>query len=328
MEDKMKVLMVDDRPSNLFVLENILKNEDIEIDKAISGNEALSLVLEKEYALVLLDVQMPDIDGFETAELMRGMEKTKHIPIIFVTAINKEKKYVFKGYEVGAIDYIYKPVDPTILRSKVRIFAALSRQKVLLKNQAKELQEKIEELEVTKKQLIDLNVELKILSTIDGLTQIPNRREFDEVINREWKNTKRENNDLSLIILDIDYFKLFNDNYGHVEGDECLKLVAKTLKNCLKNPYDFIFRYGGEEFAVILPNEGIEAACKIAEHIRKNIEELGIIHKKSNVSNVVTVSVGIALMKQGLEIKEFVDQADQALYKAKNAGRNQIAVYE
>ncbi|MGR3180064.1 MAG: response regulator, partial [Candidatus Anammoxibacter sp.] len=140
--DKQKILLVDDKPENLLALENLLMESDLDIVKARSGNEALGLTLEHDFALVLLDVQMPEIDGFETAELMRGCEKTKNIPIIFVTAISNEDEHIFKGYEAGAVDYLYKPINPFILQSKVNAFCELHSQKMIIQSNANEIKQK------------------------------------------------------------------------------------------------------------------------------------------------------------------------------------------
>ena len=138
--EKSNILLVDDRPENLVALEGILESPDLNIVKASSGNEALGLVLDHDFALVLLDVQMPDMDGFEAAEVMRSREKTRHIPIIFVTAISKDQKHIFKGYETGAVDYLFKPLDPFILKSKVNVFLELNKQKESLEKTSRELQ--------------------------------------------------------------------------------------------------------------------------------------------------------------------------------------------
>ncbi len=246
---KMNILIVDDRPENLLVLESVLESPELNIIKATSGNEALGLMLEYDFAIVLLDVQMPGMDGFETAELMRGSEKTRHIPIIFVTAINKTQKSMFRGYEIGAVDYLFKPIEPLILKSKVKVFTELYKQREIIKNQAEMLEKKVKELE--RLQMVNWNLER--LSIYDGLTGIPNRRRFDEIIEKEWKRSIRGNESLSLIMIDIDHFKQFNDNYGHLAGDECLKQVAKSIVSSTKRPADFVARYGGEEFVVVLP---------------------------------------------------------------------------
>ena len=158
--EKANILLVDDKPENLLALETILDDENVELFKANSGNQALALILEHDFALTLLDVQMPNMDGFETAELMRGNKKTRHIPIIFVTAINKEQKYIFKGYEAGAVDYLFKPLEPEILKSKVKVFLDLYNQKKLIKKQALELEHKVTELNAA---FLELQKKEKIL---------------------------------------------------------------------------------------------------------------------------------------------------------------------
>ena len=320
------VLIVDDKPENLFVLEVLLEDMDCNVIKATSGNEALGLMLEYDFALVLLDVQMPEMDGFETAELMRGSERTRYIPIIFVTAISKEKISIFKGYEVGAVDYLFKPIEPLILKSKVRIFIELSRQKRLLEEQA-------ELLELKVKELIDLrndNSRLENLSYHDGLTGIANRRSFDQYIEKAWKNSIRANSALSLIMIDIDSFKLYNDNYGHLKGDDCLINVAQTLAASIKRPMDFVARYGGEEFIFVLPDTDSEGALKVAHDIKKNIENMAIPHEFSIVSKYVTVSQGVVTTYPSMEdkLEEFIHKSDQAMYRSKELGRNLISVYD
>ncbi len=328
MENRMKVLMVDDRPENLFVLETILKDEDVTFDKATSGNEALSMLLEKDYALVLMDVQMPDIDGFETAKLMKGMNKTKYIPIIFVTAISKEEYYAFKGYDIGAIDYIYKPIEPIVLKSKVRVFAELHRQKMMYKDQSDLLNLKVKELEEVKQQLIALNSELVQISNMDSLTQIANRRAFDETIKVEINRANRDKTELAVLMLDIDFFKQYNDHYGHVKGDEVLQKVAEEVKKSVCRPADLVARYGGEEFTVILPDTCAKGAIHVADTIRKNVEALEIPNVGSDVSDWLTVSIGIVLKNTETNTQDILlRRADKALYEAKKRGRNQVVDY-
>ncbi|MRH44889.1 diguanylate cyclase [Aquibacillus halophilus] len=310
-----KVLIVDDRAENLLALEAILEDLDVKLLKANSGNDALSLMLEEEIALVLLDVQMPEMDGFEVAEIMKSSDRTKYIPIIFVTAISKEDKYVSKAYDSGAVDYLLKPIVPEFLISKVKVFMELHRQKQKIKQQAMELEE--------------ANAKLRALSYIDGLTQIPNRRNFDENLEKEWKNAIRTASQVSLILIDVDFFKDYNDIYGHSKGDECLKSVGTKLANTVQRPRDLVARYGGEEFVVVLPNTSRQDAEMIANQMKDNIEGLQIAHGKSSVSNYVTISGGIATLKPTVIMKkeELSQRADQALYKAKDLGGNQIVAY-
>jgi len=324
-KNSINILIVDDRLENLFVLESLLENMNCNIIKATSGNEALSLMLDYDFALVLLDVQMPDMDGFETAELMRSNTRTRYVPVIFVTAISNEQKCIFKGYEVGAVDYLFKPIEPVILQSKVRVFIELYNQKKLVEEQSKLLQLRIKELS----ELRADNDRLENLSFCDGLTGISNRRQFDQYLEISFKNSLRSGKPLSLIMADIDYFKTYNDNYGHLKGDECLIKVAKTMVSSVKRPLDLVARFGGEEFAVILSETDINGAIIVAENLRKNIEALALKHEYSSVVPYITISLGVTtIMPSHLySIEEFINRADKALYKAKSSGRNNVVSY-
>ncbi len=320
--EKINILVVDDRPENLVVMEGILEEPTLNIIKANSGAEALGCLLDLDIAIVLLDVQMPEMDGFETAELMKKSELTKDIPIIFVTAINYEKKSIVRGYDVGAVDYLFKPIDPIILKSKVNVFVNLYRQSVTIRKQALMLEEKITELI----ELKETNWMLENLSLMDELTGIPNRRNFNQYLNIQWANCAFAKSHLSLIMIDIDNFKAYNDNYGHLMGDECLVLVAKTIMETSQRPLDLAFRYGGEEFTVLLPNTDLDGSLLIAEKIRKNIEGLEINHEHSKIAKVVTVSLGVATILPDylFLFHKFIENADECLYKAKSDGRNKI----
>jgi diguanylate cyclase (GGDEF)-like protein len=324
MENKTDILIVDDKPENLFVIESILSSPELNIVKASSGNEALGLMLDYNFALVLLDVQMPDMDGFETANLMRGSEMTRHIPIVFITANSKEQMYVFKGYEVGAVDYLFKPIEAQILRGKAQVFIDLHKQKEQLKAQTKMLEEKIKELTLLK----ETNTQLVNLSMIDGLTGIPNRRSFDNFMGIQFRRARRKPQVLSMIMIDIDHFKAYNDNYGHLYGDDCLIQVAKCLADGVKRPMDFVARFGGEEFAVVLPETSKEDAVKIAEGLRLRVQNMSILHGFTSTSKYVTISLGVSTMESStmLSIDELVRSADKALYKAKHSGRNIVVV--
>ncbi len=320
------VLIVDDKPENLMVLEVLLEDMNCNVVKANSGNEALGLMLEYDFSLILLDVQMPEMDGFETAELMRGSERTRYIPIIFVTAISKEKISIFKGYEVGAVDYLFKPIEPLILKSKVRVFLELSSQKKLLEQQSELLELKVKELIALKND----NFRLENLSFTDGLTGIANRRSFNEYIDKAWKNSIRTGTALSLIMVDIDSFKLYNDNYGHLKGDDCLISVARTLAASINRPMDFVARYGGEEFIFVLPDTDSAGALKLAQRIKENIREMSMPHEYSSVSEFVTLSQGVAStypVNADL-LEDFIHNSDMAMYKSKELGRNLITVFD
>jgi len=320
--DKINILIVDDRPENLLVLEGLLENMDCNIIKANSGNEALSLMFDYDFALVLLDVQMPEMDGFETAELMRVNARTRYIPVIFVTAISKQQRCIFKGYEVGAVDYLFKPIEPVILKSKVRVFIELYNQKKIVEEQSKLLELRIQQLS----QLKSDNYKLEMLSICDGLTGISNRRHFDQYLEVSYKSSMRSDKPLSVIMIDIDFFKLYNDNYGHIKGDDCLIKVAKSMVDSIKRPLDLVSRYGGEEFAVVLPETDDKGATIVAEEIRKGIEALGLNHDYSSVAPYITISLGVATgsVAKAYSIEDLIDAADKALYKAKDSGRNSV----
>lgn len=323
-KDNTNILIVDNKPKNLLLLESLLDNMNCNIIKAFSENEALSLILDYDFALVLLDEQGPGMSGFETAELMRVNSKTGQVPIIFVTALDKEKNCIFKDYEIGVIDYIFKPIEPIILQSKVRVFIEFYRQKKLLQEQAVLLEVKAKELSELKK----INCKLESISLCDGLTGIPNRRSFNNYIESSWKSCIRSGKPVSLIMADIDYFKAYNDNYGHPKGDECLKKVAKTMASSVKRPMDFVARYGGEEFAVILPETDSNGAIIVAKKIRKDVEALSLIHEYSQVTNYITISLGVTTVvpDQTYSMEKFICNADIALYKAKSSGRNTVSL--
>lgn len=316
------ILIVDDTKANLISLEAILEGEDLNVMTVSNGNDALKILLKGKIDIILLDVQMPGMNGFEVAELMRANNKTKNIPIIFITAINKEEEYIFKGYELGAVDYLYKPISNEILKSKVKVFIKLNEQAKIIEEKTKALEEKIVQLELTEKKL-------NRLIRIDELTGVYNRRAFEEIFDLEWARTIRSNGYFSALMIDIDNFKIFNDTYGHLVGDECLKNIAKIIEKTLRRITDKVARLGGEEFVVLLPETDSKGAELIAEEIRKNIEYLEIVNEGVETSEFVTVSIGISSVKptRFMEKKGFIDCADKALYTAKKNGRNMIYLY-
>lgn len=322
MNEQVDILIVDDLKENHLVMESVLDDPDLNIVKALSGEEALSLCMMHSFAVIFMDVQMPGMDGFETAELLRGIEKTKNIPIIFVTAISKEKASIFKGYEVGAVDYLSKPIDPIILRSKVRIFKEMYIQRRLIEKQTSELEDKVRELMQTKEER-DV---LENISMEDGLTKVYNRRGVDKLMLTHWKNCARYQLPFSMMMFDLDRFKRFNDHYGHIKGDDVLVEVSKAAQSVLYRAEDFVGRFGGEEFIVVMPNTKLEGALAVGERILKAINDKKIRHEYNGDYGIVTVSGGIATTYPDHEmaIETLINQADQVMYLAKNNGRNQI----
>jgi len=319
-----KILIVDDRPENLLTLESLLDEPDIEIIRAMSGDEALAHTLDHDFALVLLDVQMPGMDGYEVAQLMRGNKRTRTVPIIFVTAELGNMQFIFKGYELGAVDYLFKPLDPKVFQSKVGVFIELFRQKEALRLKTIELDMKLVELEELQQQLEETNEQLLLLSITDGLTGLLNKRQFDVIFDGEWKRAHRTQSPLSLIILDIDHFKAYNDTYGHAIGDDCLVSVSHSLSGVVKRDVDKVARIGGEEFAVILPDTDLEDAVFVAEKIREKIMSMGIPHANTTTGSCVTASFGVSAIIPGDDtaFRILIQQADRALYQAKESGRN------
>lgn len=316
MDSKTTVLIVDDAKANIISLEALLEDEELNIINATSGDEALKKVFLNKVDIILLDVQMPGMNGFEVAEILRKRDKTMNIPIIFITAISKDEEFIFRGYELGAVDYIYKPIKNQILLSKVKVFIRLTKQKQIIIHQNKLLKEKIDEI--------------KRISIIDPLTGVSNRRSLDHKLSKNWNNCLRSEAYFSLLMIDIDNFKGFNDSYGHVKGDYCIKEVAQEIVESLNRSHDEVIRYGGEEFLVILPETPLHGTFEVAERIRNNIENLRIMNESSTVSKYVTVSIGGACTKV-LKTEGFIDilkSSDSALYEAKDNGRNQVNILE
>ncbi len=289
-----KILVVDDIPSNVHVLSRILK-DDYDIYFATDGEKALDLVQTRLPDLVLLDIMMPGMDGYEVCARIKADPATHDIPVIFISA-KSEVEDETRGLEVGAIDFITKPISPPIVKARVRNHLLLKRQTDLLRS----------------------------LSFLDGLTGIANRRRFDESIAREWRRCARSRQPLSLILLDVDHFKSYNDHYGHQAGDECLRTVAAVLADRVKRTGDLVARYGGEEFVCLLPETEEEGAMQVAERLRSAVAESAIPHAHSSVASHVTISLGVATVIPNVEVAPatLTQTADQLLYQAKRGGRN------
>lgn len=326
----LNILVVDDKDENLFTMKQLLESEELDVNviTANSGLMALEKTLLHDFSLILLDVQMPEMNGYETAELLRGSKKTKFIPIIFVTANSREDNNIFQGYESGAVDFLFKPINSVILLSKIRVFLELGYQKIKLTKKTNELDQKVKELESLKSELEKKNIILEQLTMEDSLTSLGNRRCLDLTLNSEWQRGLRSNQPLSLIMIDIDHFKKYNDTYGHQEGDICLKRVASALKSTLKRQCDIVARYGGEEFLTVLPDTDSEGADQVAKRMLQAIDLLNISHSSSPTKENLTVSLGVSsIIPVKGSLPEFlIKAADQALYEAKDTGRNRVVV--
>jgi diguanylate cyclase (GGDEF)-like protein len=292
-----KLLLVDDVRANLLLLKKLLE-QDYDCATATDGASALEQAVNNPPDLILLDILMPELDGYEVCRRLKNDPRTTHIPVIFLTHLNEEEDEK-KGLEAGAIDYIAKPFRLPIVKARVRNHLELKRRGDLLEQ----------------------------LAGLDGLTGIPNRRRFDTTLANEWQRAQRHHTMLALIMIDVDFFKPYNDYYGHPSGDDCLRKIAHALAQPLRRASDFLARYGGEEFAVILADTTLEEALRIAEHMRCYVAEQAIPHGFSAIAPHITVSLGIAARIPNGESSSsaLLAAADAALYQAKHAGRNQVS---
>ena len=449
------VLLVDDTRTSLLVMQKALESEDYRVVTASNATEALALLEDTSIFLAILDVNLPDMTGFDLAQQFSARNATRRLPVIFLTAMDQQQELTFQGYEAGAVDFMYKPARPMVLRSKVQVFlelytkareneAHLAAAEEANKKFAEELRERkrmelaVQESEVRYRSLLELSpvsivvetngrmsylntavlkllgeedrdtvarhsllhyvtdkqqdntrrqmnkiisqggraqpfetellrpdgrrvdveiysacvmyegevgvqmalqdvterklleAEWRRLSRMDGLTGIYNRRAFDELIERELRRAQRNRTSLALALIDIDAFKLFNDNYGHQQGDEALKKVALALKQGAVRGGDHVARYGGEEFAAIMADTDIEGAVRVAESLRHAVEALAIPHEHNPAAAHVTISIGVyaVLPEDRTTTAELVQRADACLYKAKRTGRNRVVQHD
>lgn len=297
MTGRATILIVDDEVSNIEIMNAILE-DDYEICFATSGEQALETARAILPDLILLDILMPGMDGFELCSRLKSEALLSDVPVIFTTGLGDTDDEV-RGLSLGAIDYVTKPVQPVILRARVNNHLELKR-----------LRDQLAEMAVT-----------------DALTGLSNRRRMEQTLNAETVRLARTGDWLSVLLLDIDFFKQFNDTYGHPAGDRCLSMIASALKRALKRASDFSARYGGEEFACVLPAADPDTALNVAQEIQMHIGSLNIPHEGSSVSAWVTISVGVASARCRPEMSpgEWIAHADQQLYRSKVGGRNQIS---
>ncbi|HUY02696.1 MAG TPA: diguanylate cyclase [Rhodocyclaceae bacterium] len=294
--DRPLLLIVDDEPRNVQLLYAIFK-EDYRVCRASSGKEALEFCQARQPDLILLDLVMPEMSGYSVCQRLKSDVLTKNIPVIFVTAGSDPLEAV-RGLDAGGVDFIIKPFHVEILRARVRSHLALKHQADVLRS----------------------------LALIDGLTGVGNRRHFDNLLKVEWRRSIRSGQPLSLILVDVDFFKRYNDRYGHQAGDACLRSIAAVLSlGCLRS-HDAVARYGGEEFICILPDTTQQGAENKANDLEMAIRSLRIAHEASDVCAVVTISLGVAIAHpvKGDSAADLVACADEQLYFAKRSGRGQM----
>ena len=318
-----KILVVDERPSKIELLTVILTLQGYKIEQALQANLAFQSAITRPPDIILLDVGQPEIDSFEVCQQLKADSNTKDIPIIFISAIDRIDCKL-KAFECGASDYITKPFEISEVIARIDSQLQISRLKIELKAKNARLERELLKRQLVEKKLLNLNHQLGKLAAIDALTQVANRRIFDEFLTREWQRGQREQRDLALILCDLDYFKLYNDNLGHQSGDFCLRKVAQTMTKTVKRPADLVARYGGEEFAIILPQTSAQNALQVAEKIRLKVKQLSLPHPESPVSDYVSLSLGISCVIPQPEhnTKQLLLAADKALYQAKRQGRD------
>ncbi|MDD5250327.1 MAG: diguanylate cyclase [Rhodocyclaceae bacterium] len=294
------VLVIDDNPANAHQLFALL-GDDYDILVATRGADGIELAAAQSPDLILLDVVMPDLNGYEVCTRIKADARTADIPIIFVTARDDEDDEAH-GLSLGAIDYLAKPLRPAIVRARIKNHIDLKRSRDLLQR----------------------------LTTLDPLTGIDNRRRFDACLATEWGRAAREAHVLSLVMIDVDHFKRFNDRYGHAVGDLCLTAIAAALQGALLRPADVVARFGGEEFACVLPGTDLAGAAQLAERMRAAVEALSISHDGVAIAERVTISLGVAaaMPQSDAQARRLLEAADGALYEAKLAGRNCICIQQ
>ena len=292
------VLIIDDQEAIISSLVKILKPE-YRIYSELNGKDGIEAAEKHLPDVILLDVLMTDMDGYDVIDLLKRSETTKNIPVIFITSLTGDDNEA-KGLALGAADYITKPFTPGIVTLRIR-------------NQIK---------------LVDQLRTIEKLSMMDQLTDLPNRRNFEERISSEWGRSSRERTHISLLMIDLDNFKSYNDRFGHQQGDVALQSMTKVFTDVLRRPGDFAARWGGEEFIVLLPNTDLFGALEIAEHIRSSAENMDVSCTDEAASKI-TVSIGVNMREQGQggSISDFISKADEALYNAKHKGRNRICYY-
>lgn len=310
---KARILIVDDEKMNLKVLADLLK-EDYTLILARNGKQALNFAFQDPPPdLILLDVIMPELGGYDVIKKLKKNDNTKDIPVIFITALDSVEDEA-TGLKLGALDYIAKPFSPPIVKMRIHNYIRFVHQHKLLDK----------------------------LAYLDALTEIPNRRRFDEALKNEFARARRNGTPLSLGMVDVDFFKQYNDHYGHAMGDRALYAIASALVNSVKRPADVVARYGGEEFALILPETDHHAAHQVGEMARKAVLNEKIPHIDSTVFPYVSVSIGMATLEfpphdppsptfKNTETNDMeytpemlLEIADQNLYKAKQSGRNRV----
>jgi len=316
------VLLVDDQAIVAEAIRRMLADQpDIALHSCTDVAQAIPLARSIKPTVILQDLVMPGVDGFTLVRFFRADPDTSGIPIIVLSS-REDPRDKSRAFEIGASDYLVKLPNKIELIARIRAHSRSFRAQL-------ERDEAYRALESLKRELELKNAELAQLSMRDGLTGLANRRRFDEALLTECGRARRDQSHLSLLLMDVDFFKKYNDTYGHQAGDDCLKRVATALAEAVRRPADLAARYGGEEFVLVLPGTPAEGATHVAEGVRSAVQALAIPHSASTVAEHVTLSLGIATTHEGGDFtpKDLIAAADLGLYAAKRSGRNRWAVY-
>ncbi len=320
-ENAVMVLLVDDQAMIGEAIRRVLANEpNIGFHFCSDPHQALAQAVAIKPTVIIQDLVMPGVDGLALVRAYRANPVTADIPII-VLSTKDDGMVKSSSFGAGANDYLVKLPDAIELIARIR-YHSRSFQMQLQRDEAHRA------LRESQQQLMETNLVLQRLMNSDGLTGLSNRRHFDEYLEMEWRRAMREQSQLSLLMIDVDYFKAYNDGFGHLKGDEVLHQVADAIRGGCSRPSDLPARYGGEEFAMVLPSTSSGGARLVAEKIRRAVEGLNIPHTSPKEGSVLTVSIGLATMlpQQNEEHRLLIQTADRALYQAKNAGRNQVGM--
>ena len=295
-QEQSRILIIDDNVASIRLLSGMLKDLG-RIFFATSGQAGIEMAREQRPHLILLDVEMPALNGYEVCRLLKENPETENVSIIIVTAHSGMESEI-QALEAGAVDFITKPLNHPVVRARVQSQLKLLHQAIALQR----------------------------LADRDGLTGLFNRRYFDQLIETEFQRHRHQQKWLGLALLDIDHFKAFNDGYGHLEGDACLKTIASTLEASLKRDGEAVVRFGGEEFVVLLPHTSLEEASRAGAHLCEAIRSLAYPHRFAPVPGVVTISVGVSALVPDASnsVHALINSADTALYRAKSEGRDRM----
>ena len=320
-ENAAMVLLVDDQAMiGEAVRRGLAHQENIDFHFCADPHQAIAQAILIKPTVILQDLVMPGLDGLTLVREYRANPKTRDIPII-VLSTKEDPLIKSAAFAAGANDYLVKLPDNIELVARIR-YHSRSYMTLLQRDEA------YRALRVSQQQLLDTNLVLQRLMNSDGLTGLSNRRHFDEYLELEWRRSIREQTQLSLLMIDVDYFKAYNDAFGHLEGDEALRQVAKAIRANSSRPSDLPARYGGEQFALVLPNTSPGGARLLAEKLRQSIASMNIPHIAPSQGSSLTVSIGLATVvpQVGSHSRQLIQSADQGLYAAKHNGRNQVAV--